>query len=90
MLEASNFLKMDISAQRESIIQRLLSITNREVLTQIEQLLDDFMVNTDVVPSGLTPEQLEFLDYSLSEGRKGNTVSQAEVDAEIDQILGKD
>lgn len=63
---------------RNSIIDKLHTISNEEYLAALYQLVDNSSVNSNVVE--LTDEQILMLQLSEQDIEKGRLISQAELD----------
>jgi hypothetical protein len=67
-----------IDILRDSIIDKLLTISNKDYLTALYQLLNKSSVDTDVVE--LSEEQKIMLQLSEHDILNGNLISQVELD----------
>ena len=67
-----------IDILRDSIIDKLLTISNKDYLTALYQLLNKSSVDTDVVE--LSEEQRIMLQLSEHDILNGNLISQVELD----------
>ena len=63
---------------RNNIIDKLLTITNKDYLSALYQLIEKSSVDTDVVK--LSEEQIIMLQLSDRDIEEGNLISQAELD----------
>ncbi len=63
---------------RNNIIDKLLTITNKDYLSALYQLIEKSSVDTDVVK--LSKEQIIMLQLSDRDIEEGNLISQAELD----------
>jgi hypothetical protein len=63
---------------RDSIIDKLLTISNKDYLTALYQLINKSSVDTGVVE--LSEEQIIMLQLSDQDIQNGNLISQAELD----------
>ena len=63
---------------RNNIIDKLLTITNKDYLSALYQLIEKSSVDTDVVK--LSEEQIIMLQLSDIDIEEGNLISQAELD----------
>ena len=67
-----------IDILRDSIIDKLLTISNKDYLTALYQLINKSSVDTDVVE--LSEEQKIMLQLSEHDILNGNLISQVELD----------
>jgi hypothetical protein len=67
-----------IDILRDSIIDKLLTISNKDYLTELYQLINKSSVDTDVVE--LSEEQKIMLQLSEHDIQNGNLISQVELD----------
>ena len=67
-----------IDILRDSIIDKLLTISNKDYLTALYQLINKSSVDTDVVE--LSEEQKIMLQLSEHDIQNGNLISQVELD----------
>lgn len=63
---------------RNSIIDKLLTISNQDYLSALQQLVEKSSVDTDVVK--LSPEQVLMLELSDSDIANNRVISQDELD----------
>jgi hypothetical protein len=63
---------------RNSLIDKILSIRNREILEAIDKLVSANVSDTDLVK--LTAEQKEMLEMSEDDIKNGRLISQEEMD----------
>ena len=70
---------------RNSIIDKLLTITNKEYLLALYQLVEKSSVDRDIVK--LTQEQVLMLQLSEQDIKKGRLISQEHLDKEDLQWL---
>lgn len=63
---------------RDSIIDKLLTISNKDYLTALYQLINKSSVENDLVE--LTEEQIVMLQLSEQDILNGNLISQTELD----------
>ena len=70
---------------RQELIQRLSRIEDIEFLNAIKTILD-YKKNDSLIE--LTPDQEKELLFASQEGKKGNVISESEMDYKVSKWLG--
>ncbi|MFT3751952.1 MAG: hypothetical protein QM800_03430 [Paludibacter sp.] len=67
-----------VDVLRDSIIDKLLTISNKDYLTALYKLIENSTTNNELVE--LTDEQVVMLQMSEQDIKNGNFISQTELD----------
>lgn len=79
---------MDSIENRNSIIDKLLTISNQDYLVAIQQVLENSAVDTDLVK--LTEDQIKMLMMSEEDIKNNRLISQENVDqSDLKWLKGK-
>lgn len=70
---------------RNSLIEKLLSIKNENFLIALDKLISSNVDNEK--PIELSEEQIEMLEMSMEDIKKGRTLTQEELESKVTQWL---